>query len=149
MNKAFVRDPEPTVDRCPRCGAAGQPVGTPILDSYVRSESRAQLGAEASFCPTATCPVAYFDAFDRQVQITQLSRPVYPKDPDAPICECFGFTCAEIDEDLREGVATRTRAQLERARSSSAHCSQCAPNGTSCVANVQAYFMAHRNKQQA
>jgi hypothetical protein len=144
MNKAFVRDPEPTADRCPKCGAAGQPVGSVILDSFVRADSRAQLGAEASFCPTATCPVAYFDAFERQVDVAQLARPVYPKDPDAPICGCFGFTCAEIDEDLREGDATRTRAQLERARSSSARCSQAAANGASCVANVQSYFMQHR-----
>ena len=144
MNKAFVRDPEPTVERCPRCGAAGQPVGSVILDSFVRPESRNQLGAEACFCPTATCPVAYFDAFDRLVEVPQLARPAYPKDPDAPICGCFGFTGAEIDEDLREGVATRTRAQLERARSSDARCSQAAASGGSCVAAVQSYFMQHR-----
>jgi hypothetical protein len=144
MNKAFVRDPEPTVERCPRCGTAGQPVGSVILDSFVRPECRDQLGAEASFCPTATCLVAYFDAFDRQVEVAQLAKGVYPKDPDAPICGCFGFTCAEIEDDLREGVATRTRAQLERARSSSAHCSKAAANGTSCVPNVQSYFMQRR-----
>ncbi len=147
MNKAFVRDPEPSVDRCPRCGAAGQPVGSLILDSFVRPEVRNQLGAEACFCPTATCPVAYFDAFDRLVEVPQLARPVYPKDPDAPICGCFGFTCTEIDEDLREGVATRTRAQLERARSSEARCSQAAANGASCVAAVQSYFMQHRSRR--
>ena len=146
MNKAFVRDPEPTIERCPRCGAAGQPVGSVILDAFVRPESRNQLGAEACFCPTATCPVAYFDAFDRLVEVPQLARPAYPKDPDAPICGCFGFTCAEIDEDLREGVATRTRAQLERARSSDARCSQAAASGASCVASVQSYFMQHRSR---
>jgi Zinc binding domain len=144
MNKAFVRDPEPTVERCPQCGATGQPVGAAILDVFVRLEARDQLGEEACFCPTATCPVAYFDAFDRQVEVSQLAKPVYPKDPDAPICACFGFTCAEIDEDLAEGVATRTRAQLERARSPSARCSQIAANGASCVASVQSYFMQHR-----
>jgi Zinc binding domain len=146
MNKAFVRDPEPTVERCPRCGAAGQPVGSMILDSFVRPESRDRLGAEACFCPTATCPVAYFDAFDRLVEVPQLARPVYPKDLDAPICGCFGFTCAEIDEDLREEVATRTRAQLERAKSPDARCSQAAASGASCVAAVQSYFMQHRSR---
>jgi hypothetical protein len=146
MNKAFVRDPEPTVERCPRCGAAGQPVGSVILDAFVRPASRNQLGAEACFCPTATCPVAYFDAFDRLVEVPQLARPAYPKDPDAPICGCFGFSCAEIDEDLREGVATRTRAQLERAKSPDARCSQAAASGASCVAAVQSYFMQHRSR---
>jgi hypothetical protein len=144
MNKAFVRDPDPTVDRCPQCGTAGQPVGAVILDQFVRPEARNQLGEEASFCPSATCPVAYFDAFDRRIEVTQLARPVYPKDPDAPICGCFGFTCADIDEDVREGVATRTRAQLERSQSSAARCSQSAANGQSCIANVQRYFMKRR-----
>jgi hypothetical protein len=144
MNKAFVRDPEPTVDRCPRCGSAGQPVGSAVLDSFVLPEARNQLGEAASFCPSETCPVAYFDAFDRRVEITLLARPVYPKDPSAAICGCFGFTCADIDEDVREGVATRTRAQLDRARSSEARCSQSAPNGQSCIANVQRYFMKRR-----
>jgi hypothetical protein len=147
MNKAFVRDPDPTTERCPKCGAAGQPVGSVVLDAYVRPESRAQLGAEANFCPTGTCPIAYFDAFDRQLDVTQLGRPVYPKDPDAPICACFGFSCADVDEDLREGVATRTRAQLERAKSPEARCSQAAANGTSCVAAVQSYFMQHHKRR--
>jgi hypothetical protein len=144
MNKAFVRDPDPTVERCPQCGATGQPVGTVILDTFVLPEARPLLGEEANYCPSETCPVAYFDAFDRRIDVTQLARPVYPKDPDAPICGCFGFTCADIDEDVREGVATRTRAQLERARSSEARCSQSAANGQSCIANVQRYFMKRR-----
>jgi len=144
MNKAFVRDPDPTVDRCPQCGTAGQPVGAVILDEFVRPEARSQLGEEANFCPSGTCPVAYFDAFDRKVEVGQLARPAYPKDPDAPICACFGFTCAEIDEDIAEGVATRTRAQLERARSPAARCSQAAASGASCVAAVQGYFMQRR-----
>jgi Zinc binding domain len=144
MNKAFVRDPDSTVERCPHCGSAGQPVGTAILNEFVRPEARTQLGEEANFCPSANCPVAYFDAFDRRVEVAQLARPVFPKDPAAPICECFGFTCAEIDEDVREGVATRTRAHLDRARSSEARCSQSAANGQSCVANVQRYFMKRR-----
>jgi hypothetical protein len=146
MNKAFVRDPDPTVERCPQCGSAGQPVGTVILDEFVRPEGRNLLGQEANFCPSATCPVVYFDAFDRKVELEQLARPVYPKDPDASICACFGFTCAEIDEDLAEGVATRTRAQLERARSDAARCSQAAASGASCVAAVQSYFMSRRGR---
>ena len=144
MNKAFVRDPEPTTERCPRCGSPGQPVSGEILDAFIKAEARDHLGEAANFCPSETCPVAYFDAFDRRVEVAQLGRPAYPKDPDAPICECFGFTCADVDEDVREGVATRTRAQLDRARSPEARCSHTAANGRSCVANVQRYFMERR-----
>jgi hypothetical protein len=144
MNKAFVREPEGTVDRCPSCGSPGQPVGSITLDAFVRPESRAELGETASFCPSETCPIVYFDAFERHVRAEQLVRGVYPKDPSAPICACFGVTCDEIEADVREGTATRTRALLDRAKSSEAHCSHSAANGQSCVAAVQRCFMKLR-----
>ena len=100
----------------------------------------AQLGESAFFCPSETCRIAYFDAFERRLETDQLSRPAYPKDPAAPICGCFGVTCDEIEADVREGVATRTRALLDRAKSSKAHCSQMAASGQSCVAAVQRVF---------
>jgi hypothetical protein len=146
MNKAFIRESEARVDRCPRCGAAGQPVGAVTLDEFVQPAARSQLGEPACFCPSETCPVAYFDAFERAVMVEQLARAAYPKDPNAPICGCFGVTCQEIEADAREGVATRTRALLERAKSSEARCSQMAPNGQSCVPSVQRYFMKLRQR---
>ncbi len=146
MNKAFVRDAEPTVERCPRCGSIGQPVGSATLDAFIRPEDRSQLGESANFCPSETCPVAYFDAFERLVTHNQLAKPSYPKDPAAPICGCFGLTEEDVEEDVREGVATRTRALLERAKSSEARCSQMAANGQSCVPAVQRYFMKCRNR---
>ena len=144
MNKAFVRDAEPTVERCPRCGSIGQAVGSTTLDAFIRPEDRPQLGETACFCPSETCPVAYFDAFERLVTFGQLVKPVYPKDPDAPICGCFGATREAIEEDVREGVATRTRALIERAKSPEARCSHLAANGQSCVPAVQRYFMKCR-----
>jgi hypothetical protein len=146
MNKAFVRDTEPTVERCPQCGSIGQPVGSATLDAFIRPEERSQLGETACFCATDRCPVAYFDAFERHASVDQLVRPVYPKDPAAPICGCFGVTVEEIDADVREGVATRTRALIERAKSSEARCSQMAANGHSCVPAVQRYFMKCRQR---
>ncbi|HUE12996.1 MAG TPA: hypothetical protein VMR25_02425 [Planctomycetaceae bacterium] len=146
MNKAFVRDAEPTVDRCPRCGSIGQPVGSVTLDAFIRTQDRQQLGETACFCPSDTCPVAYFDAFERLVTFDQLVKPVYPKDPDAPICGCFGLTRAEIEADVHEGVATRTRALIERSKSPEARCPQMAANGQSCVPAVQRYFMKCRQR---
>jgi hypothetical protein len=146
MNKAFVRDAEPTVDRCPRCASIGQPVGTVTLDAFIRAEHRSLLGETASFCPSEICPVAYFDAFERLVTVDQLVKLIYPKDPLAPICGCFGLTCDEIEADVREGVATRTRALIERSKSPEAHCSQLAPNGQSCVPAIQRYFMKSRQR---
>ena len=61
-------------------------------------------------------PRRLFRRIRAAVSVGQLVKPVYPKDPAAPICACFGFTSEEIEADVREGVATRTRALIEAAQ---------------------------------
>ncbi len=88
--------------------------------------------------------MAYFDAFERLILAADLRQAVYPKDPAAPICTCFGLTRADIEQDVREGVVTRTKAVLEKAKSAAARCAETAANGHSCVAYVQKYYMQCR-----
>ena len=45
-----------------------------------------------------------------------LRHPVYPKDPQAPICACFGLTAEDVEADIREGGVTRVRALIEKAK---------------------------------
>jgi hypothetical protein len=90
--------------------------------------------------------VAYFDGLERVVMASDLARPIYPKDPTAPICACFGLTQADIEQDIAEGVVTRTKAVLEKAKSSDARCPQMAANGEPCIAYVQKYYMECRNR---
>jgi hypothetical protein len=144
MNKAFVREPDQTADFCPRCGSQGQPVGRETMQSYLDKGQITKVADPANFCRSPKCDVVYFDSFERVVLSGDLERPVYPKDPDAPICACFGLTRADIEQDVREGVTTRTKAVLEKAKSSEARCRQRAANGQSCVAYVQRYFMLCR-----
>ena len=144
MNKAFVREPDQADEHCPRCGSLGQAVGRVTLESHLPPEARGQLSDFACFCPYPPCEVAYFDMFERVVPISALLRPVYPKDPDAPICGCFGLTCEDIEQDVREGVVTRVKALLAKAQSADAHCASKAANGQSCVPEVQRYFMKCR-----
>src|SRR5688572_30585740 len=108
MNKAFVKEPDGTAaPLCPRCGSLGQAVGPTTLAAHLTDAARRNLSDAAWFCPYARCEVAYYDLFDRVVGVEALAKPVYPKDPDAPICACFGFTCEEVEQDIREGGATR------------------------------------------
>jgi hypothetical protein len=88
--------------------------------------------------------VAYFDGLERLVLAADLRQAAYPKDQTAPICACFGLTRADIEQDVADGVVTRTRAALERAKSADARCAELAANGQSCVAFVQKYFMQCR-----
>jgi hypothetical protein len=144
MNKAFVREPDSTADYCPRCGAQGQPVGREAMEHYVRPEQLRAVSDPAAFCPTPTCAVAYFDAFERTILVSELTQPAYPKDPDAPICACFGLTRRDIEADVREGVVTRVRAILDKSKTPAARCATAAANGQCCVGYVQKYYMQCR-----
>jgi len=144
MNKAFVREPDQTADYCPRCGSKGEPVMTETLKAYLTEEQRERITDPANFCPSPQCGVVYFDAFERVILAADLRQPVYPKNPDAPICACFGLTRHDIEQDVSEGVVTRVKAILEKAKSPEARCSQMAANGQPCVAYVQKYYMQCR-----
>lgn len=144
MNKAFVREPDQTADYCPRCGSKGEPVTTETLKAYLTEEQRGLITDPANFCPSPKCGVAYFDAFERVIPAADLQRPVYPKNPDVPICACFGLTRRDIEQDVSEGVVTRVKAILEKAASPEARCSQMAANGQPCVSYVQKYYMQCR-----
>ena len=141
MNKAFVREPDHSVEYCPRCGTQGEPVASETLQAHVPEEKRGQIATSANFCPAPQCEVAYFDGFERVVLADELKRPVYPKDPNAPICACFGLTRDDIEADVREGGVTRTRGTVEKAKSADARCVRMAANGRSCIAYVQKYYL--------
>ena len=144
MNKAFLKEPEQGAEYCPQCKCLGQPVSSVTLDALVRPEFRHQLGATACFCPYPTCEVAYFDAFERSVLVTSLVKPIYPKDAQAPICACFGLTLEDIEADIAEGVVTRVKAAVARAKTPEAACQLKAGNGQSCVAEIQKCFLRRR-----
>lgn len=145
MNKAFVREPEDTGNAyCPRCRSLGISVREETMAAQLRPEAQEQLGDVAWFCPFPTCEVAYFDLFERVVTVDALIRPVYPKNSEAPLCPCFGFTAEDIEQDLAEGGVARTRALVEKSKTAEAHCVTASPTGHSCVAEVQRYYMQRR-----
>lgn len=146
MNKAFMREPDSTDARCPRCGSPGEQVTAMTLAAHVRPEALAQFSSFASFCPFPQCDVAYFDSFERVVTLAELNASVYPKDPEAPICPCFGLTERDIDQDIEEGVVTRVKRLIARAQSGEARCATMAANGQSCVPTVQRYYMQRIGK---
>ena len=141
MNKAFVREPESNIDYCPRCGTAGQPVGIETVEFRLSKGTTKKVSDPANFCPSPRCDVVYFDAFERVILKSDLDKPVYPKDPDAPICACFGLTRRDIEQDVGEGVVTRVKSILEKAKSPQARCTLKAANGQCCVPYVQKYYL--------
>lgn len=144
MNKAFVRESDDLGERCPRCNSPGVPVFPETLRAHLSLEQLQTLTDSAFFCPFEKCDVVYFDLFERTIDKSQIGTPVYPKNAAAPICACFGVCVDDIDADIREGVVTRTRAAVERAKSPAAQCATKSPSGKSCVAEIQRYYMQHR-----
>ena len=145
MNKAFVREPEDTGQaHCPRCGSLGTAVSGRTLELRLVADAAERLADGGWLCPFPTCLVAYFDMFERTATVEELRNPVYPKDPAAAICPCFGFSTDEIDLDVEEGVVRRTRALVERAKTDEARCAECSPTGQSCVGEVQKYYFRRK-----
>lgn len=142
MNKAFVKEIEDTGRRhCPACGSLGVGVRQETLVAHLRPEALAGLSSTGYFCPFENCDVVYFDDFERTATIGALVNPVFPKHPDAPLCACFGLTRDDIEQDVREGVVTRTRSVVERAKTAEARCHELAADGQPCVGAVQRCYM--------
>jgi hypothetical protein len=147
MNKAFVREPEMDGRAyCPRCQTLGTPVGAAALDAHILRESRAKMHDAAWFCGYPTCEVAYFNVFESVVLTSELKRSVYPKDPDAPLCGCFGFSYADVEADVRDGRPARIRALLARSQSPDANCHTLAADGQCCMREVQRLYMKLREE---
>ncbi len=148
MNKAFVREPDETgALHCPACGSLGVAVERVTWEVHVADVAATSLADSAFFCPFAKCVVVYFDMFDRRVTTDQLRHGVYPKDPQAPVCGCYGMTLAEVAADARAGDVERVRALVLKARSAQAECQTKSASGQSCVAEVQRCFMRERGGQ--
>jgi hypothetical protein len=148
MNKAFVREPEDDGRAyCPRCKSLGIAVEAGPLDTYIRPEFRVKVGDYAWFCNYQHCDAAYFNQFEVVVAVDELKSPVYPKDLDAPICACFGFTYDDVDADAREDVPVRIRELLAKSKSAEANCRTLAADGRCCMTAVQALYMKLRSQE--
>ena len=141
MNKAFLREPDPVAARCPRCDSLGHPVGPQTLNARLAPEVRKSLAESAYFCPDGRCEVVYYDDFESVVTRAAVSGAIPIKDIDAPLCACFGLTRDDIEQDVAEGVVVKTRAAVLRSQSDEARCATLAPNGRTCVPEVQGYYL--------
>jgi hypothetical protein len=145
MNKAFMKEPENQGGNCPRCGSLGSPVGRETIAGLVRPGNPVDLTNPAYFCGFARCEVAYFDEFERSLTVDQLQRPIWPKDPAAPLCGCFGLTAEDIEADVREGGVARVKGVVQKSAGPDADCVHRSADGRSCAAEVQRYYFKLRS----
>ena len=147
MNKAFMREPDEFPSRCPSCQSIGQAIGPETLDAQLPKETRRSLAESAYFCPDGLCDVVYFDDYSAVVTRREFQGVIPVKDPEAPLCSCFGLKREDVELDIAEKEVFRTKAAIMKAQSSDARCTTLAPNGRSCVQEIQRYFL--KLKQEA
>lgn len=126
---------------CPQCHRAGRPVSLLTLKHQVRPDFLTAVNEGAfHFCGTPNCPVVYFAAGGLVLNTNDVRRPVTQKDAKrAPVCYCFGFTPAMIQEEIRttgkstvvERIATEMKAEW-------CACEIRNPQGSCCLGNVKA-----------
>ncbi len=147
MNKAFVREPDDTgAGHCPRCGSLGVDVRRITMARHIAAEAVQQLSESAFFCPFPRCDVVYFDQFECAITIESLTHPIWPKDPAAPLCGCFGLTAEDIEADIHEGTPRRVRELLAKSKSDQARCTILSADGHCCMGEVQRYYMKLRQE---
>ena len=134
MNKAFCKEPDDSrPPQCPRCGNEGVRVEPATLAAHVTAAASERLGEPA-----------YFDLLERTVAAGDARGLPWPKDPDGPLCACFGLTADDIDADIAEGVPTRIREVVRKAALPDAACGTRSADGRSCVARVQRAYVRRK-----
>ena len=144
MSRAFVKEaetPGPTCPSPPGCGGAGVPVSHATLAARLRPAAAARFVADGFFCPDPLCEVAYFDSRGEVATRGELREPVYPKNPGAPLCACFGVESGTIEDFARRGDKAAMRAFLERTASPAARCELTAADGRSCATEARRIFL--------
>lgn len=144
MNKAFTKELDTLGGACPRCGSSGKTVADETLRAFARPDRADDVARPAYFCDVASCPVVYFDDFERTLTADDLTRPIWPKNPAAPVCGCFDFHVREIDSDLAEGTVLRTKQAVARSNGPEARCLLHSPDGRSCAEAIQRYYFKNR-----
>ena len=135
-----MKDPETGEPRCPGCGGLGDPVGAATLEAHVPAALRPPLGASAFYCAAPSCRTGYFNAWGASVPADRLTGSAWPKDPEGPICPCFGMNAEDVLSDAREGRKERVKELRERSMGPDARCAASAPDGLCCVARVLRLF---------
>ena len=77
----------------------------------------------------------------------ELKAPVYPCDPNTPICACFGLTYDDVEADVREGTPRRIRELLAKSKSPAASCYTLAPDGRPCIGTIQELYLRLRSQR--
>ncbi len=139
---------------CPTNGESTKPVGRKTIESLVRAEVITALKHQPYyFCNASDCDTVYVSALgDHLITKDQLTVRVGSKETDDPIplCYCFGYDRADIEEDIRRKNATDIQRLItQRVRAGECTCEETNPSGSCCLGDVaRAIKQARVRKEQ-
>lgn len=129
-------------EKCPRCGARGKEVDPITLKALLNAEGLLRgVPPAPRFCATPACPVVYFDnsvpiSFNEDL----LTVPVYakhPENPHVPVCYCFGYTPAKIQNEVeRSGFSSASKTITAEVKAGHCACEVKNPKGVCCLGDV-------------
>lgn len=132
---------ETDVMQCPMSGTTGTSVDLVTLKALLTGAALRRLDGRAyHFCPDPSCDLVYFDRKAGSIfRKRDLSVRVGLKESEDPItvCYCFGFTVA----DLRNDIAKRGATDIPAAITAEVKAGHCAcevknPQGSCCLGNI-------------
>lgn len=130
-------------DGCPACGSAGTRVEGITLRALLTADGLRRGVPEAPrFCATETCPVVYFDndagMSYRETELTVRVHAKHVAANDVPVCYCFGYTPAMIEEEIaRTGASTAGAMIASEVQAGHCACEVRNPKGSCCLGDVK------------
>ena len=127
---------------CKGCGKKGLPIDAITLEALSTPDAlRHGVPRNPRFCPTADCPVVYFDPvtateFTESDVIVRVHAK-HPHDEDVPVCYCFEHSPGTIRREI-EQTGNSTASKLIMAEVNAGHCA-CEvrnPKGSCCLGDV-------------
>jgi hypothetical protein len=139
-------DPKDTstaaAEQCPSCGNVGTRVDAITLKALLTpSGLRRGIPDAPRFCATESCPVVYFDT-EASMTISEADLTVrvhakHPTDGRVPVCYCFEYTPAVIEQEIMRTGFSSARATITReVQAGHCACEVRNPKGTCCLGDV-------------
>jgi hypothetical protein len=129
-------------ERCPSCGNVGTRVDAITLKALLTSDAlKCGIPDAPRFCATGDCPIVYFDGQTRMTftesDLTVRVHAKHADDEGVPVCYCFDYTPARVEEEIARIGSSTARAMITReVQAGHCACEVRNPKGTCCLGDV-------------
>ena len=134
--------PSRSLSKCPECTDPGKKVLRVTLEALIKPGKRSEIPMKGDFyfCKNEACPVVYFlsdRAIFRKDDLSVMVGIKEPQSPAAPVCYCFDWTRARIEEEIkRTGKSSALEEIKAKIKAGQCSCATANPQGSCCLGDV-------------